>query len=71
MATPRTVWRTTLRDGAVGHCVLWERKPGTTVAWYRDEELLGAEEFPNVTAAEDRASSLRAELLGSSGGRFH
>ena len=53
MAAPRTVWRIRLQDGAVGHCVLWERRRETAVVWYRDEVVEGLEEFEDRAGAEE------------------
>ena len=54
MAAPRTVWRMRLHDGAVVHCVLWERRPKTAVVWHRE----GVKEFVDPADAEDRAEEL-------------
>ena len=62
MAAPRTVWRVRMRDGSVIHCVLWERRPKTAVVWYRDDEVLGVEEFQDPAEAEDWAATLRDEV---------
>ncbi len=62
MAAPRTVWRIRLQDGAVVHCVLWERKPKTAVVWHRDDEVQRVEEFLEPAEAEDRAATLRDEV---------
>ena len=59
MAAPRTVWRIRLPDGAVVHCVLWERKPKTAVVWYRDDEVQRVDEFEDAGEAEDWAARLR------------
>ena len=58
MAAPRTVWRIRLQDGAVVHCVLWERRPKTAVVWYRDDEVQGVAEFRDPADAEDRVGEL-------------
>ena len=63
MAAPRTVWRMGLEDGAVVQCVLWERRPKTAVVWYRDDEVLGAEEFVDPAEAEERAGELLRGFL--------
>ena len=44
------------------HCVLWERRPKTAVAWYRDDEVQGVEEFLDPAEAEDWAGNLYATL---------
>ena len=58
MAAPRIVWRIRLQDGSVVHCVLWERSPKTAVVWYRDDEVLGVEEFVDPAEAEEWAATL-------------
>jgi hypothetical protein len=47
-----------LHDGAVVHCVLWERRPKTAVVWHRDGEVQGVKEFVDPADAEDRAEEL-------------
>jgi len=66
MAAPRTVWRITLRDGSVAHCVLWERTPGTTVAWYRDDVLQDVKAFQDLAEAETWAAALLTALQSPS-----
>ena len=58
VAAPRTVWWIRLQDGAVVHCVLWERRPKTAVVWSRDGEVEGVEEFVDPAEAEDWANWL-------------
>ena len=71
MAAPRTVWRITLQDGSVVHCVLWERKPGTAVVWYRDDWVEGVEEFVDPVEAEDGAAEPRDEVTDDCQVRGH
>ena len=52
------------------HCVLWERKPGTAVVWYRDdwvegvEEFVGLSGFPNAETLNLTMSYVDVGLIG-------
>ena len=47
------------------HCVLWERRPKTTVVWYLDDEVEGVEEFLDPAETEDRAGELLVSFRSS------
>ena len=51
-----------MQDDSVVHCLLWERRPKTAVVWYRDDDVLGVEEFRDPAEAEDWVAILRDEV---------
>ena len=59
VGSPSVLWRIVRADGSSAHAVLEANGSKTTLAWYLNHEIMGAEEFDTRAVAMRRAEELR------------
>ncbi len=69
MAAPEVLWRHTLLDGSVAHCVLAPARPVNFVVWYLNDVVQGVREFEDVEEAREWATTTLRQKNSHARGR--
>ena len=63
-AEPTTLWRLQRREGSVARALILPNGFGCTLVWWVDEQVRGAQEFPDWESALTAADKFRLEMEG-------